>query len=144
MPLWLLNIGLWIKGNPIQAFQLAAVAALSGLALFWYFDYTGTKRENASLKTRIEQAEANYSAATARIDEFVTAQAKFEDDLEALRQSSIAIRGQVREALNGLSTADIERDFQENPLEAERALRERLDALWGMFERATGGAPDPR
>lgn len=144
MPIWLINIGLWIKGNPVQAIQATVVACLVGLAVFWYFDYTGTKRENASLKTRVEQAEKNYTAATERIDEFVTAQAKFEDDLEALRQSSIAIRGQVRDALKGLSEADIEREYRDNPVEAEAALRERLARLFGMFERVTGGASEPR
>jgi len=145
MPLWLLNIGLWIKGNPLQALQTAAIAGLAGLAIFWYMDYTGTKRENADLKTRIEQAEADYSAAKTRIDEFVSAQAKFEADLEAIRQSSIAIRAQVRDALKGLSAADIQREFEANPLEAESALNKRIAALWRMFDRTTSrSAPDPR
>lgn len=144
MPIWLLNIGLWIKGNPIQALQLLAVSALVGLATWWYFDYTGTKRENADLKAKVEQVEANYNAAKTRIDEFAVAQEKFDADLEAVRQSSIQIRGQVREALKGLSAAEIERDFETDPVEAERALNRRLDALWSMFERVTGGAPKPR
>lgn len=144
MPIWLLNIGLWIKGNPIQALQLLAVSALVGLATWWYFDYTGTKRENADLKAKVEQVEANYNAAKTRIDEFAVAQEKFDADLEAVRQSSIQIRGQVREALKGLSAAEIERDFETDPVEAERALNRRLDALWSMFERVTGGAPQPR
>jgi len=145
MPIWLINIGLWIKGNPIQALQLLAVSALVGLATWWYFDYTGTKRENADLKVRVEQAEADYKSATTRIDEFVAAQAKFEDDLEAIRQSSIVIRGQVRQALSGLRAAEIEREFEQDPVEAQAALNKRLDDLWRMFERTTGGKPpEPR
>lgn len=138
-------IGLWIKGNPVQAIQATVVAVLVGLAIFWYFDYTGTKNENAILKTRVDQAEANFNSAKATIDEFVTAQAEFEADLETLRQSSIAIRGQVREALKGLSAADIEREHRDDPDEAESALNKRLADLFRMFDRATGGtAPEPR
>lgn len=144
MPIWLLNIGLWIKGNPIQALQLLAVSCLIGLATFWYFDYTGTKRENADLKAKVEQVEANFNAAKTRIDEFAAAQEKFDADLEAVRQSSIQIRGQVREALKGLTAAEIENEYRDDPVEAEGALRKRLDALWRMFERRTGGTPQPR
>lgn len=141
MPIWLINIGLWIKGNPIQALQLLAVSALIGLATWWFFDYTGTKRENADLKAKVEKVEADYKAATTRIDEFVIAQEQFDADLEEIRQSSIQIRGQVRDALKGLSAQEIERGFENDPVEAQRALNKRLDDLWRMFERTTGGAP---
>jgi len=143
MPLWLINIGLWIKGNPIQALQMMAVMALIGLATFWYFDYTGTKRENADLKAKVGQIEADYKAATTRIDEFVVAQEKFESDLEKLRQSSIQIRGQVRDALKGLKAAEIEDDFTDDPSGAEAALNRRIAALFGMFERVTGPSAGP-
>jgi hypothetical protein len=143
MPLWLISIGLWFKKNPVQALQMLAVATVAGLAIWLYLDYTGTKRENASLKDRVEQAEANYTAATKRIDEFVAAQIQFEADLEALRQSSIAIRGQVREALKGLTAMEIEREYRDNPVEAEAAVNERLGFLFGMFEHVTGSPPRP-
>ena len=142
MPIWLITIGAWIKGNPIQAIQALCVASLVGLAIYFYFDYTGTKRANADLKTRVEQAEKNYSAATVRIDEFVAAQAKFEADLEAMRQSSIVIRGQVQKALKGLSAVEIEREYRDNPVQAEAALNQRIADLWRMFERRTGVSAD--
>lgn len=144
MPLWLINIGLWIKGNPIQAMQLFAVSALVGLATWWYFDYTGTKRENAELKAKVEQVEANYKAAKTRIDEFAAAQIEFDADLEEIRQSSIAIRGQVRQALKGLSALEIEREFETDPVEAEIALNKRIADLWRMFEHVTSNSAEAR
>ena len=146
MPLWFLNIGLWIKGNPVQALQAMAVIALIGLATWGYFDYTGTKRENADLRAKVEQVEANYVAAKTRIDDFVLAQEKFDADLEKLRQSSIQIRGQVRDALKGLKAAEIENEFANDPSGAEAALNRRVADLFSMFESVTNSrAPsDPR
>lgn len=145
MPLFLLSIFGWIKSNPIAFIQACVVACLFGLAVWFYIDYTGTKRANADLTKRVEQAEANYSVAKVRIDDFVTAQAKFEADLQSLRDNQIVIRGQVRDALKGLSADALEQEYRDNPVEAQAALRERLARLFGMFDHATAGqSPQPR
>lgn len=141
MPLLLLNIFGWAKKNPVAAVQATVVAVLAGLAVWLYFDYTGTKRENAALTSRVEKAEADFASAKTRIDEFVVAQALFEADLQALRDNSVAVRNEIRGALKGMSAAEVEGAYEINPEGAAVDLNARLNSLFSMFDRKTSGRP---
>lgn len=138
---WIPTVLKWTKTNPIQALQLAGIAALTAGALFFYFDYQDAKADRISLREDLKAEQALTQAQASRITEFALSQDQQLERLQRVERFNEETRAQVRAALKGLSANDVKQVILENPDEAATILSGRFNALLGMFEY-TQAEPD--
>ena len=127
----------WFAKNPVQTLQLAGIAALAAVAVFFYFDYTNAKAQVRTLRTEVTAQRALAEAQDGRLQDFVEAQEASLERLQAIEARSRQIRIEVRQLTDELSAPNINIIVEESPDEAAAIITRRFDDILSLLDDAS-------